>query len=101
MVQNHHIATQLAAERQRDLRAAAGRGWRLSDLFRRRRAERTLLAAVPGADPVGRAGGELTTAEPPAAAPHARPELRVRRGSVGVGPGARPREARAPERIVS
>ncbi len=74
---NHHIAMQLAAERQRDLRASGG-GWRFADMFARLRAfrsapDRVMESTVSprGAAPTAPAGaGEL---------PRRRPEPRLTR----------------------
>jgi hypothetical protein len=83
MVISHHIATELAAERQRDLRSSSSRrGWRLKFPFGRRKAE---LEPVPpvvasaGADGPGPAP-RIVNGRPDAA-----PALRVRR--VGVRRG--------------
>jgi hypothetical protein len=109
MIQNHHIAAQLAAERQRDL-LSAGRGWRFSDLFGRRGAD--LEHAVPAEALEASAGSDAIDAVPPTgtgavdpAAPR-RPELRIRRTLGAHGPShrgesARPRERRTPERTGS
>lgn len=107
MIHSHHIAAQLAAERQRDLRNA-GRGWRFSDLFGRRAAELEPVAppevpeasgsddAVDAALPTGMGAAD-------SAAPR-RPELRVRRTPVarrGEVGSTRSRERRIPEQTGS
>jgi hypothetical protein len=109
MVHNHHIAAQLAAERQRDL-LAAGRGWRFSDLFGRRSAELEPVAQVQA--PEASTGDDAIDAAPPTgegavdvAAPR-RPELRIRRtpasrSTFRRGESARPSERRTPERTGS
>jgi hypothetical protein len=109
MIHNHHIAAQLAAERQRDL-LAAGRGWRFSDLFGRRGAE--LEPVAPSEAPEASAGDDAIDAALPTGAETAepavsrRPELRIRRTPAGHGPlrrgeSARTRERRTPERTGS
>ena len=109
MIHNHHIAAQLAAERQRDL-LAAGRGWRFSDLFGRRGAE--LEPVAPSEVPAASDGddaidaGQPTGAETVEPAVSRRPELRIRRtpgahGPARRGESARPRERRTPERTGS
>jgi hypothetical protein len=109
MIHNHHIAAQLAAERQRDL-LAAGRGWRFSDLFGRRGAE--LEPVAPPEAPEASAGDDAIDAPQPTGAETVepavsrRPELRVRRTPATHGPSrrgesARPRERRTPERTGS
>jgi hypothetical protein len=106
MTHNHHIAAQLAAERQRDL-LAAGRVWRFSDLFGRRGAE--LEPVAPAEAPEASAGDDAIDAALPggveAVEPTAsrRPELRIRRTPAAHGPSRRgesalPRERRTPER---
>ncbi|HEX4436142.1 MAG TPA: hypothetical protein VH061_05030 [Solirubrobacteraceae bacterium] len=106
MIHNHHIAAQLAAERQRDL-LAAGRGWRFSDLFGRRGAE--LEPVAPAEATQASAGDDAIDATLPSgveavdpAAPR-RPELRIRRTPAASrrGESPRPRERRAAERTGS
>jgi hypothetical protein len=103
MIRSHHIAAQLIAEHQRDLRASSRPSWRLSALFGRGTAEAELVA------PARVAGGDAPAAAParaPLAGPTVlagRPELRVRRGPIagGVPSHVTPalvRPARTPER---
>ncbi len=63
MVISNHIATALAAERQRDLRASYRRGWRLPILFGRRAAE---LEPVPPVAPAAGGDGPGPSAPAPA-----------------------------------
>jgi hypothetical protein len=83
MIRSHHIAAQLVAEHQRDLRASSRPRWRLSSLFGRKSAE---LEPVPPAQIASAAGRD---GPGPARVPLAgRPapawgdQLRARRGSV-------------------
>jgi hypothetical protein len=103
MIRSHHIAAQLIAEHQRDLRASSRPSWHLSALFGRGTAEAEF---VP---PVRVAGGDAPaadTARTLLAAPTVlagRPELRVRRGPIAGGGPARvtpalARPVRTPER---
>jgi hypothetical protein len=109
MIHNHHIAAQLAAERQRDL-LAAGRGWRFSDLFGRRGAE--LEPVAPAEAPEASTGDDAieaalpTGAETVEPAVSRRPELRIRRTPTVQGPtrrgaSTRVRERRTPGRTGS
>jgi hypothetical protein len=98
MITNHHISTQIAAERQRDLRAASG-GWSLSDMFgRRARRAPANPSAAASAGPLGSEdpapAGALTGARP-------LPERTVHRPPLSAGEGStiRPRiRRRARER---
>ncbi len=90
MVISHHIATELAAERQRDLRSSSRPGWRFSFPFGRRAAE---LEPVPPVEVASATGGDG-----PGPAPAPRPELRVRRGPARRGHDAAPAAKRARER---
>ena len=108
MLNSHHIASQLAAERQRDLRAAGG-GWRLSDLFGRRRAEPAPVAAAQAPhvrSPAGDGGSDAALPTGAGATGQPGPELLVRRGPVGrsasrVSAPRSARDARTPERTGS
>ncbi len=85
MVISHHIATQLAAERQRDLRSSSSRGWRFPSPFGRRSAEPE-LEPVP---PVEVASASATGGDEPSLADTnvPLPEAPVR--SAGRGPARR------------
>ncbi len=77
MVISHHIATELAAERQRELRSSSRPGWRFSFPFGRRAAE---LEPVPPVEVASATGGDG-----PGPAPAPRSEPRVRRGPARRG----------------
>ncbi|MEA2215625.1 MAG: hypothetical protein QOK19_1186 [Solirubrobacteraceae bacterium] len=105
MIRSHHIAAQLVAEHQRDLRASSRPGGRLPALFARGASE---PEPVPPARP---ASGEVPGPVPARAPIEGRPalaasgELRVRRGvspsgvPAHVAPALEP-VARVPERPV-
>jgi hypothetical protein len=103
MIRSHHIAAQLIAEHQRDLRVSARPSWRVSALFGRGTAEPEF---VPPARIAGGDGPAPTAARAPLAGPPAlagRPELRVRRGPIAGGvpahvAAASARRARTPDR---
>jgi hypothetical protein len=65
MVISHHISTELAAERQRDLRSSSRRGWRFTFKFGRRAAA---LEPVPPVQAAGGGGPGTATAVGPSVA---------------------------------
>lgn len=95
---NHHIAMQIAAERQRELRAYGG-GWSLADLFASRvskpaHEQERLDVVAPLPEPGPRAGG--------AGDPHLS-EPRIRRNPAGQSaawaPSHHQRDAHRNERV--
>ncbi len=79
---NHHIAMQLAAERQRDLRAAGG-GWSFADLFGRR--SNRLASGRASEDAVPARASDAALPAGLGSDARLRPEPRLRR--VGTSPG--------------
>lgn len=91
MVISHHISTELAAERQRDLRSSSRRGWRFTFKFGRRAAA---LEPVPPVQAAGGGGPGTATALGPSVAAA---RLRVRPASTQAG-ARTVSHARAPRR---
>jgi len=104
MITSHHIARQIAAERQRDLRAAAG-GWSLADMFRRLTRRPSPGRGAEGSVPAR--GADAATPARAAVEAGPRREPRIRRAPAATdehrtaAPPGRGRAKRRPERTRS